>query len=548
MQDRELDTETNPHRLRAFEEEQAEPQEGPDRPSLRPDPLAQVRGRTGDANTAEAHAVTLNQATGGISASTGKPLLRLQRQYGNRYVQRVVAQARGEEGATDVPPEVEGAIQRKRGGGQALDNEVRGQMESAFGADFGGVRVHTDAEADTLNRAMNARAFTTGRDIFFRQGEHKPGSSSGRELLAHELTHVVQQSGGIRAKLTVRQPNDSYEQEADRVAHTVMCLQQEKGGDGTLQAGQKNLSPILQRKAETEEEKPVRSHRLVGEIEHTYERKDPWPSLFSKVLNWLRDNLGGVYFFAEFLRLQGTKSYPLVELTSTIVWCIQKYHNKYGLEFKNVNKYKLWLKVTPSIPLKVHWAYIQVIAGGPPGLFECAEESQEELTAGEAEEGKGPSAAEAKTAVEDMCDALDELDAWLEKWEFLEKKNSKAEKALQNLRKKIAKYRDPISKTLRTGEIVEESAKLAYKTITELVEHKPDSEKALKGLVKLTEPAGDFAKALSKVLPPGLSHLIEAVGEAVSRLPGLVSDVERAGDPAERMRERGRKDSVYLIR
>ena len=69
-------------------------------------------------------------------------------------------------------------------------------MEQAFGADFGGVKVHTDSRSDQLNQSIQARAFTTGQDVFFRQGEYNPGSRGGQELLAHELTHVVQQNGG----------------------------------------------------------------------------------------------------------------------------------------------------------------------------------------------------------------------------------------------------------------------------------------------------------------------------------------------------------------
>jgi hypothetical protein len=68
-------------------------------------------------------------------------------------------------------------------------------MERAFEADFSGVKVHTDTEADIMNRQLNARAFTTGQDIFFREGEYSPSSGSGQKLIAHELTHVVQQTG-----------------------------------------------------------------------------------------------------------------------------------------------------------------------------------------------------------------------------------------------------------------------------------------------------------------------------------------------------------------
>lgn len=154
--------------------------------------------------------------------NSAKTLLQMQREYGNRYVQRAIAQAR--QSTTEARPalQIETAIERARGGGRALDGGVRQQMEAAFGRDFSGVRIHTASEADALNRAVNARAFTTGQDIFFRSGEYAPGSSAGRELLAHELTHVVQQTGAIQHKLAISQPGDSYEQEADAVARAVM--------------------------------------------------------------------------------------------------------------------------------------------------------------------------------------------------------------------------------------------------------------------------------------------------------------------------------------
>lgn len=79
------------------------------------------------------------------------------------------------------------------GGGQSLDADVQRSMDAGFGADFSGVRVHDDAAADAVNRELNSRAFTAGNDIFFRSGEYQPASTGGQELLAHELTHVVQQ-------------------------------------------------------------------------------------------------------------------------------------------------------------------------------------------------------------------------------------------------------------------------------------------------------------------------------------------------------------------
>jgi hypothetical protein len=179
------------------------------------------------------------------------PLLQLQRQHGNRHVQRVVARARKAEGGAEVDRAVEDAIQRARGSGQPLDSGVRAQMERTLGADFGGVRVHTGAEADTLSRAVSARAFTTGRDVFFRQGAYAPGSSGGRELLAHELTHVVQQAGpGIQRKLAISRPGDPHEQEADRVAQAA--IRQEQWSAPPIAA-----EPAIARQADEEDQEPI---------------------------------------------------------------------------------------------------------------------------------------------------------------------------------------------------------------------------------------------------------------------------------------------------
>ena len=150
-----------------------------------------------------------------------RALLALQRSVGNQCVQRLVARAEtAEEQHTDQA--VERGIASSRGGGAALGSDVRADMEQAFGADFSGVRVHTGASAHSLNTALNARAFTTGQDIFFRSGAYNPGGSAGRRLLAHELTHVVQQSGMPQGgPLTVSSPDDVAEHEAERVGAAV---------------------------------------------------------------------------------------------------------------------------------------------------------------------------------------------------------------------------------------------------------------------------------------------------------------------------------------
>ncbi|MGD8807565.1 MAG: DUF4157 domain-containing protein [Chloroflexota bacterium] len=82
------------------------------------------------------------------------------------------------------------------GNGRALEPAVRAPMERAFGADLSDVRLHTGRPAQQLNQSLDARATTVGRDIHFAKGEFEPHSAAGRELLAHELTHVLQQQRG----------------------------------------------------------------------------------------------------------------------------------------------------------------------------------------------------------------------------------------------------------------------------------------------------------------------------------------------------------------
>jgi len=102
----------------------------------------------------------------------------------------------GDERTIDDDSEVTRQINRARSGGRRLPEETRSYFESRMGQDFGDVRVHTGSQADRAARSVNARAFTLGSDVVFRSGEYSPNTRSGKRLLAHELTHVVQQGGG----------------------------------------------------------------------------------------------------------------------------------------------------------------------------------------------------------------------------------------------------------------------------------------------------------------------------------------------------------------
>lgn len=121
-----------------------------------------------------------------------------------------------------VHPEVGAQIAAQRGRGAPLPADVRDEMSSALGDPFTDVRVHTDSLASALARSVQARAFTTGADIFFAGDTYAPGSAQGRALLAHELAHVVQQRGApTSGDMRVSDPGDRFEREAERAARTI---------------------------------------------------------------------------------------------------------------------------------------------------------------------------------------------------------------------------------------------------------------------------------------------------------------------------------------
>jgi hypothetical protein len=147
-----------------------------------------------------------------------------QQQIGNRAIQRVLAQ-RNSESLIQLDDDTTARINHERSGGQALESNIQAKMSEATGQDFSDVKVHTSLESHALNEQLSAKAFTTGSDIFFREGAYDPGSSGGQELLAHEMAHVVQQRagavGGGGGKMTVNAPGDAFEQQADSVAKAV---------------------------------------------------------------------------------------------------------------------------------------------------------------------------------------------------------------------------------------------------------------------------------------------------------------------------------------
>lgn len=115
---------------------------------------------------------------------------------------------------SEIPPIVHEVL---RSPGQPLDEQTRAFMEPRFGHDFSKVRVHTGARAAASARAVNAFAYTIGREVVFGERQYEPETKQGRQLLTHELTHVVQQSGTTfdPENLTIDKPDSGYEREAE---------------------------------------------------------------------------------------------------------------------------------------------------------------------------------------------------------------------------------------------------------------------------------------------------------------------------------------------
>lgn len=91
---------------------------------------------------------------------------------------------------------VERNLNSSKGGGSSMDKNTKQEMESGFGADFSNVNIHTDSKAVQMSEQLGAQAFTHGNDVYFNKGKYNPESKEGKHLLAHELTHTIQQTGG----------------------------------------------------------------------------------------------------------------------------------------------------------------------------------------------------------------------------------------------------------------------------------------------------------------------------------------------------------------
>jgi hypothetical protein len=173
----------------------------------------------------------------------------------------------GPEGGA-VGPAIADRIRAQQGNGAALELNVQRKMEAGFGHNFADVRVHADGEADTLSRSVSANAFTLGSDIFLSREAATAGAYGGDRLLAHELTHVVQQRGASQGgTLSVSASGDREEHEAAAVADAVSA-----GNPGrvpaAVQHGRAGIAPMrIQRDKETSAQDMAEMKRQMAEMQ-----------------------------------------------------------------------------------------------------------------------------------------------------------------------------------------------------------------------------------------------------------------------------------------
>ncbi|PZS24654.1 MAG: hypothetical protein DLM58_24205 [Pseudonocardiales bacterium] len=210
------------------------------------------------------------------AASAGRPdvlgpqgMLRMQRAVGNAGTSALAEEERSP--VLDVIS----------GGGRPLDEPVRADMEGRLGTDFSDVRVHTDERAHASAQSVNAHAYTVGPNVVFQRDKYDPTSTGGATMLAHELTHVVQQrsgpvdgtpaGGGVR----VSDPSDRFEREAAANAERVMSTPEPAA---PVTAAGSVAAAVQRQEAAPEEEEDVQGAFVQRDVAQRDEEEEEEPA------------------------------------------------------------------------------------------------------------------------------------------------------------------------------------------------------------------------------------------------------------------------------
>ncbi|TQK44151.1 diphtheria toxin-like protein [Streptomyces sp. SLBN-118] len=233
-----------------------------------PDRSDELRPKAGEVERADL-GTEFPAATVGRSDVIGPMvLLALQRTVGNAAVTQLIQRVREPEVSDQQARQ--GQQQRSpvldmvgNGGGQPLDAGIQREMEARMGDDFSDVRIHTGAQADASARAVQAKAYTVGKEIVFRSGAYNPQADAGKHTLAHELTHVQQQRSGpvtgtpTGGGVAISDPADRFEQAAEANASRVMSTPALATPPVPTGSGTAEYEQMVQRCQHPDEEQPI---------------------------------------------------------------------------------------------------------------------------------------------------------------------------------------------------------------------------------------------------------------------------------------------------
>jgi len=150
------------------------------------------------------------------------------------------AQKKESDNAKAEEPDIEKEIIASKSGGKPMEDDVRKEMEKQFSKDFKNVKIHNDGMSYEMCRRINAQAFTHGSHIYFAEGKYNPQNTDGKRLLAHELTHVVQQGNEVKRKMIQKAPPEP----ASTTSPTTAADEFEESGLGKIKKESGNISRV----------------------------------------------------------------------------------------------------------------------------------------------------------------------------------------------------------------------------------------------------------------------------------------------------------------
>ena len=185
-------------------------------------------------------------------------------------------QAKSAQTTTPAPADLSTRLHSRKGQGDALAPPVQNEMESHFAADFSQVRVHTDSEAASMSQSINAQAFTHGNDIYFNSGKYDTSSNAGKHLLAHELTHTVQQgaTGPVQKKEST--PPDLLQRESAEVDEADLARQLEESNQEAQDAT--DPTPAQQARTNAADEFQTTSQVIAEQVQQATQPQESTPN------------------------------------------------------------------------------------------------------------------------------------------------------------------------------------------------------------------------------------------------------------------------------